>query len=934
MLPARVRITSLPHAAFYDAQAFNQKLCGDWVAKSGLQSGTFTGAGPGSIAASTDDCIGCTCTNGNFPSDSTACTTDAAQICGSCNTGYTLDPITAACEPPPCEPHCDACSDPTTCTTCSANYFLKDSDCVTSGNCGAGFFADTSADPDACTACGANCVTCSDATTCTACSANYFLKDSDCVKSYNCGAGFFADISAEPDACTACEADCAACSDATTCTACSSPNYFLNNGDCDPSVCTTPSPASTPGYTLSGQSGDLTRQIFDVSGLACAAGYGGTVVATACTTHNTAYSVGGCTPCGAGKYQSQNNIAEASCKVCEGGKFSNVSSASACKDCPAGRTLVDAATDASYHDDMLEDCTECRVGRYNFQPGLKIPCFGCETAKSAGATTCDGCNPGKYINGSGGECARCGPGRYSDTRDVDACTACPRGYFGLEVTATRLGCDTCPRGTFGDAMALLNATGCKSCVAGRYSDVDALQSDNDAVIPCKACSRGRWSDSTGVQESAGCINCNAGRFSGVDALTSESGCEACAAGKYSKSVGVSDSEQCRGCPSGFQQSETGQSFCVQCVPGQYQEKEAQPACQLCAINHFANETKMTKCHVCTIGTTAKTKGSTSCAACPAGKFGEAGPTCTKCAAGQFRDNDAAADAIAVSAALDACTACPEGFYQNTEGRASCLPCVPGKYQDDKNGTKCKLCAINHFANETEMTKCHVCAIGTTAKTNGSTSCAACPAGKFGEAGPTCTKCAAGQFRDNDAAAADAIAVSAALDASTACPEGFYQSAEGRASCLPCVPGKYQDNKNGIECKLCAINYFANETEMTKCHVCAIGTTAKTTGAASCAKCGAGRFGVGCALCPRGWHRPEDHPDLSRCVQCTIGQTSARQGAASCSSCDLGKFGSAPGVCTACSAAKYQDDKGQLACKTCRIGKVVNMQQTACETPGE
>jgi hypothetical protein len=32
------------------------------------------------------------------------------------------------------------------------------------------------------------------------------------------------------------------------------------------------------------------------------------------------------------------------------------------------------------------------------------------------------------------------------------------------------------------------------------------------------------------------------------------------------------------------------------------------------------------------------------------------------------------------------------------------------------------------------------------------------------------------------------------------------------------------------------------------------------------------------------------------------------------------------------AAKYQDDKGQLACKTCRSGKVVNAQQTACETP--
>ena len=155
--------------------------------------------------------------------------------------------------------------------------------------------------------------------------------------------------------------------------------------------------------------------------------------------------------------------------------------------------------------------------------------------------------------------------------------------------------------------------------------LDALQSDNKAVIPCKACPRGRWSESVGLQESAGCVNCDVGRFSGVSALKNKSGCAACAAGKYSESVGVSDPNQCQGCPGGFQQPKRGQSFCLQCVPGQYQEKEAQPACQLCDVNRFANETAMTSCHLCPIGTVAVRQGATLCSACPAGRFGEAGP---------------------------------------------------------------------------------------------------------------------------------------------------------------------------------------------------------------------------------------------------------------------------------------------------------------------
>ena len=170
-----------------------------------------------------------------------------------------------------------------------------------------------------------------------------------------------------------------------------------------------------------------------------------------------------CRGCAPGQYQSQNDAAKVVCRVCDGGKYANFSNASACSNCPPGRNNLDLGVDASFHDDLDEDCQECSVGRYNFQPGLKIPCFECETAKTAGATTCDGCNPGMFKI-EGGQCIGCQPGRFSDARDAENCLLCPAGYYGLEVTSTRqrIECDACPRGTFGDGTALENVTRCKN----------------------------------------------------------------------------------------------------------------------------------------------------------------------------------------------------------------------------------------------------------------------------------------------------------------------------------------------------------------------------------------------------------------------------------------------------------------------------------------
>ncbi len=834
----------------------------------------------------------------------------------SCSTGPTTD---RTCDIS-CEDNCADCADVNTCTACSSNYFLKSSDCVTSDNCGAGFFADTSKDPDSCTACENNCDTCSDSATCTACSSNYFLKSSDCVTSGNCGAGFFADTSADPDACTACENNCDTCSDGTTCTACSS-NYFLENGNCTLSLCVE---FQKEGYELSNQYGDITIKDFDPKGLFCAAGYKGSVSTTVCVQHNAAYSVAGCTPCEAGKYQplsdaetvscitcdagkysdsvgstshttckfcpagfafessnvackgcspgeyqNQNDASNVKCEVCDSGKFANSSNTAVCRSCPPGKNLVTSPI-ASSHDEA-EDCELCEVGKYNYLPGLGQDCFECDTAKTIGSTYCIGCDPGMFLNNvqpGSDDCNQCGPGRYSTTRNAEECENCPSGYHGVEITETtaRIHCQACPRGTFGNSERLENDTLCKACAAGRYSDLDALKDD-----ACKKCRSGLWSDETGLQESVGCKNCAAGRYSTKTASTNISACLPCGAGKYSATVGLEDPNQCLSCPAGFYQGEQGQAFCLPCVPGKYQDDDNGITCKDCGVNEFADKTMMKQCLICDIGKEAVNSGSVSCSVCGAGKFGEVGPVCTECERGRFRKGDAAS---AVS-----CESCPGGFYQVEQGQASCLPCVPGKYQDDDNGITCKDCGVNEFADKTMMKQCHVCPIGKVAVNPGSVSCSVCGAGKFREAGPVCTECERGRFRKGDAASAVSC---------ESCPGGFSQGVRGQASCLPCVPGKYQDDDNGITCKVCPEGSFA-----------------------------------------------EDYGIVSNCTDCPTGFTSKR-GSSGCDKCEIGKYGIDNGMdenpCQICPPGLYSDARGKETCEQCPIGKIPNLNGTACEKP--
>ena len=960
---------------------------------------------------------------------------------GNCGVGFFADTSADPNACVACEANCAACSDGSTCTACSTNYFLKsDGDCVTSGNCGVGFFADNSADPNACVACEANCAACSDGSTCTTCSTNYFLKsDGDCVASGNCGVGFFADISADPNACVACEANCAACSDGSTCTACST-NYFLQSGDCSLSLCR--NPLTMVGYVFSSQQGDMSIRNFDPHGLTCAAGFSGKVVATSCAAHNEAYSVTGCTPCGAGKYQHlndaeitvcktcpkgkefagqnitcascpigqyqdqvdvesvqckacapgkysdagasqiaenvcemcapgkysdagasqiaesvckpcgagkhqdaagavnckscepgryQNYKATTACKICEGGRFASTFNASVCKYCPAGRNLVVVGSDTTRHD-QAEDCQVCEAGKYNFQPGLKIQCFDCETALNPGATDCSGCNPGLFKESGTGECIQCEVGRYSSTRDADTCIDCPRGYHGVEIDATsaRIECGPCPRGKFGDAKALENATLCKACTAGRYSEVDALPSGESTSVPCKVCPKGRWSNASGLQESVGCKNCGAGRYNTASASTSDKACVPCGTGRHSATVGLSNPTRCHACPRGYSQREEGQAFCLPCVPGRHQDKMAQTSCKLCAINRYANKTKKIKCDLCSIGTVAKSQGLTSCSSCSAGKFGEAGPVCTKCHEGRYRESDT------TSAFL--CAVCPTGFYQDSRGQAACLPCLPGEFSNLTGNRQCYKCAVGKISKSPAANNCSDCDIGKYSDSEGSAKCTPCGAGEYSDivGGEECKLCAKGRFRasgDGDPTRCDA------------CPEGYSQNTIGQATCLPCLPGEFSNLTGNRQCYKCAVGKISKSPAANNCSDCDVGKYSDSEGSAKCTPCGAGEYsdivgGEECKLCAKGRFRASGDGDPTRCDACPEGYSQNTIGQATCLPCLPGHFGDAKGMtrknCFVCPEGWFSSSTHQIKCTECPRGRTSGNGSAACSKclPGE
>ena len=141
-------------------------------------------------------------------------------------------------------------------------------------------------------------------------------------------------------------------------------------------------------------------------------------------------------------------------------------------------------------------------------------------------------------------------------RNVESCTACPRGFY---ESVSKLECNGCDRGTFGTLEEQPSKTSCTNCVAGRHSNKDGYDGSDSSLIPCESCNAGYWSNTVGATKESVCKSCTAGKFSSFVASATDQ-CENCDSGKFLESIGAGSPDDCDNCPAGFSQSQPGQTY--------------------------------------------------------------------------------------------------------------------------------------------------------------------------------------------------------------------------------------------------------------------------------------------------------------------------------------------------------------------------------------
>jgi hypothetical protein len=196
-----------------------------------------------------------------------------------------------------------------------------------------------------------------------------------------------------------------------------------------------------------------------------------------------------CSECGTGKYKISTGNGD--CTLCAAGKASS---------------SVRATSQVS--------CVECSAGSYSSTQG-KDTCDMCPSGRISGqgATSCSGCDAGKYPTSSTA-CAECEAGKYST--DGSVCESCPQGKSLATTGATALSfCSACNAGFYADSEG---SASCSACNAGKYSGAQDIE--------CSECAAGSWQESQG---SSDCVLCPAGTYlAGTGASSNE--CAPCAAG--------------------------------------------------------------------------------------------------------------------------------------------------------------------------------------------------------------------------------------------------------------------------------------------------------------------------------------------------------------------------------------------------------------------
>uniref|UniRef100_A0A7S2D0A1 Tyrosine-protein kinase ephrin type A/B receptor-like domain-containing protein n=1 Tax=Florenciella parvula TaxID=236787 RepID=A0A7S2D0A1_9STRA len=517
---------------------------------------------------------------------------------------------------------------------------------------------------------------------------------------------------------------------------------------------------------------------------------------------------GQCYECPAGRYD-DNSTTSHECVWCAVGTYQSASGQTSCDDCAEGtlsyadRTNCGACDkgEYAYNDTACESCPfgryaptaqedECLLCSEGFYTGVAISastCSGCDAGKYAaeGSVNCTECEAGTYSTSKSETCTDCEAGTYSASTGEGSCTSCVPGYY--QASTKQTACEQCVAGTIAPANG---ATSCIECDSGTYATAGASS--------CTKCDGGSYSNTTGGAGS--CEQCTSGRYS----TTASADCELCAGGKYSSTgsaacdtcvAGTASSAgdgSCEMCAAGFF-SAAGASACSACVAGNYNTKNGSDTCTPCPSGYYEALGAATACEACTPGKIAATAGSTACAACASGTYAlAASSACTKCDAGTYSLK-----------ASSNCTQCGPGTY--SLGAASlCVVCEVGKKAPGKGqATRCIDCAGGTFQNENGSTSCNNCTIGRYAVSTGAKACDNCAAGQYtDEAGQLyCEKCSSSPkfgpeyWSEEGAFECDQCVLGYYSDGQTA---GDYPDCDGALE--TCAPTRCAKCPSGVECR--------------------------------------------------------------------------------------------------------------------------------------
>ena len=163
-----------------------------------------------------------------------------------------------------------------------------------------------------------------------------------------------------------------------------------------------------------------------------------------------------CAACPAGLYTSE--YGSVSCKPCESGTFSNVTSRPrACESCATGK-YSEITTGAL-------ECKFCPAGQYQNVLG-QIECKKCATGtfvKDEGQKLCVDCKKGWFADVLGlGLCKACAPGKYQAISAQENCDDCQAGKFSS--SPSQYECDECAVGRYSES----GLHKCRYCQAGQY----------------------------------------------------------------------------------------------------------------------------------------------------------------------------------------------------------------------------------------------------------------------------------------------------------------------------------------------------------------------------------------------------------------------------------------------------------------------------------